>query len=270
VDGASTPAPGWYPDPAGSSSYRWWDGGSWTAHLRAPEPVAVAPAAQVPAPALTPAPAPAPAPAPTPAVATSPVVATVATEYVGDPRFGGPGAAAAVDLNASPVAPPARRGTASTGRLPLGRSKNQLVVAGVAAVAVLVGAFFAGSALLGGSGATDDSSGGTGGLLDQGNPRVVAMHADVLSIANAEENVFAATQAYTAVTTTTGPVTIAGHAIRLSGGATAQVGVSPSGTGYCVREARTPAGGGAQQVVVYISTQGGFQPSTVTTCPAVF
>ncbi|RIJ70160.1 DUF2510 domain-containing protein, partial [Nakamurella silvestris] len=31
----------WYPDPAGSPNVRWWDGTSWTEHLRpAPEPVA--------------------------------------------------------------------------------------------------------------------------------------------------------------------------------------------------------------------------------------
>jgi hypothetical protein len=27
----STPAPGWYPDPAKQATYRWWDGSQWTA-----------------------------------------------------------------------------------------------------------------------------------------------------------------------------------------------------------------------------------------------
>lgn len=25
--------PGWYPDPAGEKSYRWWDGTQWTLHV---------------------------------------------------------------------------------------------------------------------------------------------------------------------------------------------------------------------------------------------
>lgn len=38
-------APGWYPDPAGSSQERWWSGAGWTDNLRAPQPVTpVAPA----------------------------------------------------------------------------------------------------------------------------------------------------------------------------------------------------------------------------------
>jgi len=39
------PAAGWYPDPNDSGSWRWWDGGTWTSHVRPKEetaPIAVA------------------------------------------------------------------------------------------------------------------------------------------------------------------------------------------------------------------------------------
>jgi hypothetical protein len=35
--------PGWYPDPAGGSGKRWWDGSRWTEHVRQPEQQAPAP-----------------------------------------------------------------------------------------------------------------------------------------------------------------------------------------------------------------------------------
>jgi hypothetical protein len=43
------PAAGWYRDPAGGSAWRWWDGATWTEHVRANEQ----PFAAVPAPAPT-------------------------------------------------------------------------------------------------------------------------------------------------------------------------------------------------------------------------
>jgi len=51
----TSPAAGWYPDPAGEAAYRWWDGGTWT--------VATHPGS---APAAGPAPTAGPAPEPEP------------------------------------------------------------------------------------------------------------------------------------------------------------------------------------------------------------
>ncbi len=47
MDSTAQPAAGWYPDPAGSTHLRWWDGLDWTTHLLDP--------ANPPKPAVTPA-----------------------------------------------------------------------------------------------------------------------------------------------------------------------------------------------------------------------
>ncbi|GAA4266275.1 DUF2510 domain-containing protein [Frondihabitans peucedani] len=65
--GTASPQPGWYPNPSGEPGYRWWDGRSWTEHVRAPEPQAplhqhepIPPKAPTPAAQADPAPVPAP------------------------------------------------------------------------------------------------------------------------------------------------------------------------------------------------------------------
>jgi hypothetical protein len=199
-------------------------------------------------------------------------VATVATEYVGDPRFGGPAAAPAVNLSApvpTPTAPPA----GSTARLRPGTSRptSHVVAAGIAAIVLLIGAVLVGKTVLGGSGDSGDGTGVPGGLLTNDNPRVAAMKADVQSIAVEEENFFTGTQTFAAAKAAKGAVVVGGHSVRLSSAdETVQVVLSPSGTGYCIRASRAPAGGGNPQVVVYVSTQGGLQPPAVTSCPAAF
>jgi hypothetical protein len=83
-----TPAPGWYPDPAGQAEYRWWDGDTWTAGTHAGDvaPATAATTSAVATPAEPRAPiqlfaepepeyAPEPAPAPAPAAAAAPAPA---------------------------------------------------------------------------------------------------------------------------------------------------------------------------------------------------
>lgn len=71
--GTASPQPGWYPNPSGEPGYRWWDGRSWTEHVRAPEPAA--PLHQhdaVPQQASTPSPRVDPAPVAAPSSVTEP------------------------------------------------------------------------------------------------------------------------------------------------------------------------------------------------------
>ena len=42
-DGPGPPGKGWYPDPAGSSLLRWWDGGAWTDDMASRDEVPVGP-----------------------------------------------------------------------------------------------------------------------------------------------------------------------------------------------------------------------------------
>jgi Protein of unknown function (DUF2510)/Domain of unknown function (DUF4190) len=46
-DTAAMPPPGWYPDPLGESSLRWWDGTAWTGHTHVDVEVEAAPSAAV-------------------------------------------------------------------------------------------------------------------------------------------------------------------------------------------------------------------------------
>ncbi|MET0757080.1 MAG: DUF2510 domain-containing protein [Mycobacterium sp.] len=40
---ASSPAPGWYPDPQVAGMVRYWDGGQWTSHTTGQAPAAPTP-----------------------------------------------------------------------------------------------------------------------------------------------------------------------------------------------------------------------------------
>lgn len=243
METVNAPAAGWYPDPAGSTSQRWWDGAGWTTHLYTPEP----------------------APVPEPLAVPDPV--PVAAAYEGDPRFGGPSAPASGPAPTQPVAAAAAHGPVRSGR-----PTSHLVIAAAAVVVLLLGAVFVAKTALGGSDPSDTGDpAGVTGLLTPGNPQLAAMKADVLNVANAEESYFSDKQVFVAGTGAKGSMVLAGHQLRLSSaGETVSVVLSPSGVGYCIRAARAPVGGGALQVVVYVSTHGGLQPPLVKTCPAAF
>lgn len=85
--GNASPQPGWYPNPSGEAGYRWWDGRSWTEHVRAPEPTA--PLHQhdpVPPQAVTPAPNADPASVPAPSSAVEPPSAASSAGSAGSAR----------------------------------------------------------------------------------------------------------------------------------------------------------------------------------------
>jgi hypothetical protein len=137
---------------------------------------------------------------------------------------------------------------------------------------VLVLGCLVGVKLLAGGGsapASTDPTAGLGGGDARAN--VAAMEADVRSVAVAEETEFTEHQAYVAAASSGGRLTVGSQLVPLSAvGATTTVRVSPSRTAYCVVDRRTPLGGGAAQVVVYVSSAGGLQPRTVTACPTTF
>jgi hypothetical protein len=117
-----SPAPGWYPDPAGAATYRWWDGDAWTegthaGQTEAAEPATAAPETFAPATAAPETFAPA-APAPLSPEAFTPETFTPIALFA-DPapvvepaRAAGPGPVA--DAPLPPSAPAPGPATAST------------------------------------------------------------------------------------------------------------------------------------------------------------
>ena len=88
---------------------------------------------------------------------------------------------------------------------------------------------------------------------------------DLRSIALAEETRFTDAQAYLAVPTLTTSPTIV-DVMVLSRGVSASVVLNAAGSGYCV----VGHNAAATQDWVFVSTQGGQQAATVTSCPATF
>jgi len=222
------PPPGWYPDPGGSSAHRWWNGAGWTESL---QPVAAPPAAPVP-------------------VAVP--VATPVPVQPGEVPFGTPRVPAAghARLHASPTA--ARRSGVS-------RKTIALVVVVLVALGLL--------ALKLTSGGGDDAT----GLVPTGvhasvpvTPAQATVISDSISLATAEETVFADSQGYVGVHAPSGRLVLNGQVVPLSKGNTATIWLAPAGQAFCARVV------GPSGVAVYISDRGGRQAPAVTICPAPY
>ena len=107
------PAPGWYPDPAGLATYRWWDGDAWTAgtHAGTEDGTPGLVPAQLFADVEPTAPVAEPSPEPAPAAALAPIL----SEPLLPPLpLAEPAVAAEPAFRPAPVAQPARRPSAPT------------------------------------------------------------------------------------------------------------------------------------------------------------
>ena len=231
------PPPGWYPDPGGSSAQRWWNGAGWTEAL---QPVVAPIAAHVPV------------PAPVPTVAPAPVNVAVQRAEVpfGTPRVPAAGHAR---LHASP--------TAASGSGVSGKAIAFIV----AAIVVLAALGLLALKLTSGGG--DDAT----GLVPTGvhasvpvTPAQATVISDSISVATAEETVFADSQGYVGVHAPSSRLVLNGQVVPLSKGNTATIWLASTGEAFCTRVV------GPSGVAVYISDRGGRQAPAVTTCPASY
>src|SRR5579884_2635357 len=99
-----------------------------------------------------------------------------------------------------------------------------------------------------------------------------SIKSDLRTIANEMESVYTDTQAYPftagATSATLGPttVTVGTDTVRTSPGNTFTVSENAAGSAYCIVGSNT----NATHSWVYVSSQGGLQPSTVTSCPGSY
>jgi prepilin-type N-terminal cleavage/methylation domain-containing protein len=93
-----------------------------------------------------------------------------------------------------------------------------------------------------------------------------SMKSDLRTVANEMETYYADQQAYTTPTGTTGSVVLGSDTVRLSTGNTIAVNLNTASaaTAFCVSASNTSG----SHTWVYISSQGGLQGPSVTTCPA--
>ena len=261
------PAPGWYADPGGSGGHRWWNGAAWTESVqlpapptRPPAPVAMPVLAPVtPAAAIataTPLPPPAQPPADQPIPPTTPAYAFPVPQS----PFGGP-------VPQSPFGGPALpRPSASQHHAPPARMSTAVIAAiGVGLLVVIAGLVLLVSKLMSDS---SDAPAADPGAGPRGPAAVVGAKLDARSLANAEETFFTEHQKYLPIAATTDILELGNSVVRLSPTDTATVTLDTAGTAYCVLVTTKSATSTASSSVVYVSSQGGLLPSSVTHCPA--
>ncbi len=90
---------------------------------------------------------------------------------------------------------------------------------------------------------------------------------DIHTLATKEETYFSDFSVYNAVVSATGNVAFATETVTLSKGNTVSVSLNTAGTAYCIL-ASNPQGTNAPPAGwVYVSSKGGMQPATTTSCP---
>jgi type IV pilus assembly protein PilA len=95
-----------------------------------------------------------------------------------------------------------------------------------------------------------------------------SMKSDARTIANEEETYFTDYQSYVA-TSGTAPV-IGATTVRLSTGNTATITLNTGNSAYCIVMDRVATAQPGTQKWVYVSSQGGLQPTGTVACPATF
>ena len=140
-----------------------------------------------------------------------------------------------------------------------------MVAIGVGLLVVIAGLVFLVSKLMSGSSDVPATDPGAG---PRGPAAVVGAKLDARSLANAEETFFTEHQKYLPIAATTDILELGNSVVRLSPTDTATVTLDTAGTAYCVLVTTKSPTSAASSSVVYVSSQGGLLPSSVTHCPA--
>ncbi|PRY17906.1 type IV pilin protein [Kineococcus rhizosphaerae] len=93
-----------------------------------------------------------------------------------------------------------------------------------------------------------------------------SLKADVKTIATAEETNFTDNSAYVATTGAAGADLTIGDTVKVSPNNAFTITLNTAGTAYCIVGTNTKA----SRPLVYVSSAGGQQPTSVTVCPTTF